>query len=310
MKNQRQLLHLDAAESAFFQRELEHVKSNTYDVKYAELKARRLFPLNPDVDPGATKITYQQYDGFGIGKIISNYADDLPRVDLKGKEFSSPVKELGAAYAYTIKEIRSSNMVGKRLDQRRASFARRAVSQAENKIAFVGDASTGLPGFLTNPNVPTVTIPADGTGASKAWSTKTPAQIIRDLNLVANSVPANTKGIEVPDTLLLPLEQYTYIASTPRSDNSDTTILKYFLGNNPFIKQVEWVNELADAGGGGIDRAVAYRRDPEVLTLEVPSDFEQLEAEKRNLEYVIDCIESFGGVIIYYPLSICFGDGI
>ena len=68
--------------------------------------------------------------------------------------------------------------------------------------------------------------------------------------------------------------------------------------------------ELADAGGAGIDRAVAYRRDPEVLTLEVPSDFEQLEAEKRNLEYVIDCIESFGGVIIYYPLSISFGDGI
>lgn len=310
MKNQRQLMHLDAAESSFFQRELEHVKSNTYDVKYAELKARRLFPLNPDVDPGATKITYQQYDGFGIGKIISNYADDLPRVDLKGKEFSSPVKELGAAYAYTIKEIRSSNMVGKRLDQRRASFARRAVSQAENKIAFIGDSATGLPGFLTNPNIPTVSIPADGTGSSKAWSAKTPAQIIRDLNLVANSVPANTKGIEVPDTLLLPLEQYTYIASTPRSDNSDTTILKYFLGNNPFIKQVEWVNELADAGGNGIDRAVAYRRDPEVLTLEVPSDFEQLEAEKRNLEYVIDCIESFGGVIIYYPLSICFGDGI
>ena len=55
---------------------------------------------------------------------------------------------------------------------------------------------------------------------------------------------------------------------------------------------------------------LAYRRDPDALTLEVPSDFEQLDVEKRNLEYIIDCIESFGVVIIYYPLSVCYGDGI
>lgn len=310
MKIHAQLPHLDANESAFFQRELEFVKSNTYDVKYPELKARRLFPLNPEADPGATKITYQQYDQTGMAKIIANYADDLPRADVKGKEFSSPVKELGAAYGYTIKEIRSSTMVGKKLDQRRSNAARRAIAQAENKFAFIGDTATGLPGFLSNANVPTVTIPADGTGASKLWTAKTPALILRDLNLLANSPAVNTKGVEVSDTILLPLEQFTYIASTPRSDNSDTTILKYFLANNPFIKQVEWVNELAGAGAGSTDRAVAYRRDPMALTLEVPSDFEQLEPEKRNLEFIIDCIESFGGVIIYYPLSVAFGDGI
>ena len=310
MKIYAQLPHLDANESAFFQRELEFVKSNTYDVKYPELKSRRLFPLNPEADPGATKITYQQYDQTGMAKIIANYADDLPRADVKGKEFSSPVKDLGAAYGYTIKEIRSSSMVGKKLDQRRANAARRAISQAENKYAFIGDSATGLPGFLSNVNIPTVTIPNDGTGSSKLWSAKTPAQILRDLNLLANAPAVNTKGVEVADTVLLPLQQYTYIASTPRSDNSDTTILKYFLANNPFIKQVEWVNELDNAGAGGTDRAVAYRRDPMALTLEVPSDFEQLEPEKRNLEYIIDCIESFGGVIIYYPLSIAFSDGI
>lgn len=310
MKIYAQLPHLDANESAFFQRELEFVKSNTYDVKYPELKARRLFPLNPEADPGATKITYQQYDQTGMAKIIANYADDLPRADVKGKEFSSPVKELGAAYGYTIKEIRSSSMAGKKLDQRRSNAARRAISQAENKYAFIGDSATGLPGFLSNANIPTVTIPNDGTGSSKLWSAKTPAQILRDLNLLANAPAVNTKGVEVADTVLLPLQQYTYIASTPRSDNSDTTILKYFLANNPFIKQVEWVNELDGAGAGSTDRAVAYRRDPMALTLEIPSDFEQLEPEKRNLEYIIDCIESFGGVIIYYPLSIVFGDGI
>jgi hypothetical protein len=305
-----QLPHLDADESVFFQRELEYIKSKTFDVKYAELKARRLFPLNPEADPGATEITYYQYDQAGMAKIIANYADDLPRVDIKGKKFTSPIKELGAAYGYTIKEIRSSKMANKKIDQRRANAARRAIAQAENRYAFSGDAGTGLPGFLSNPNISSVTIPADGSGASKLWSSKTPAQIIRDLNLVSNTIVSNTKGVETPDTLLLPVDKYTYIASTPRSDNSDTTILKYFLQNNPFIKNVDWVNELTGACSGGTDRLLAYRRDPDALTLEVPSDFEQLDVEKRNLEYIVDCIESFGGVIIYYPLSVCYGDGI
>lgn len=309
-KTYEQLPHLDSDESVFFLRELEFIKSKTFDVKYAELKARRLFPLNPEADPGATEITYYQYDQAGMAKIIANYADDLPRVDIKGKKFTSPIKELGAAYGYTIKEIRSSKMANKKIDQRRANAARRAIAQAENRYAFSGDATTGLPGFLSNANISSVTIPADGTGSSKLWTNKTPAQIIRDLNLVANTIVSNTKGVETPDTMLLPVDKYTYVASTPRSDNSDTTILKYFLQNNPFIKNVDWVNELTGAGSSGTDRMLAYRRDPDALTLEVPSDFEQLDVEKRNLEYVIDCIESFGGVIIYYPLSVCYGDGI
>lgn len=307
----RELEHLDADESVFFLRELENIKARSYDVKYALLKARMLFPVSTDGDPGATKITYRQYDMMGAAKIIANYADDLPRVDVKGKEFSAPVKEFGDAFGFNYKEIQSSAMTGKALDQRRAMTARRAAAQLENSIAFNGDAATGLTGFLTNANIGSATLPADGSGSSKLWSTKTSQQILRDMNLVANTIVSVTKGVEVPDTLLLPIDKYTFVASTPRSDNSDMTILKYFLANNPFIKQVDWANELTNAGAGGsIDRMIAYRRDPEALTLEIPSDYKQLEPQLRNLEYVINCVESIGGVIIYYPLSVCYADGL
>ena len=52
----------------------------------------------------------------------------------------------------------------------------------------------------------------------------------------------------MPNTVLLPVAQYTLIASTPRSTASDTTILEYFIQNNPFITTVDWVPELAGAG--------------------------------------------------------------
>lgn len=308
--SQKQIARFDANESVFLQRQLDFIKTQTFDIKYAELKARRLIPVSSEADPGAERIFYRQYDQTGMAKVISNYGDDLPRADVKGKEFFATVKTLGASYGYNLQEMRAAVYANVPLEQRRANAARRAIAQLENKIAFFGDTEYNILGLLNNPNTTSVTIPADGTGASKLWTAKTPDLIIRDMNLVANTVVSSSLGVEIPDTMLMPISQYNYISSTPRSALSDTTILNFFLQNNPYIKGVEWVNELKQAGAGSTDRIMAYRKSPDVLTMEVPSDFEQLELQIENLEYKIPCIERFAGVLVYYPLAIAYGDGI
>ena len=311
----KQMPHFDAGESLFLNRQLDYIKQQTYDIKYAELKARKLIPVSSEADPGAENIFYRQYDQSGLAKIISNYADDLPDADVSGKEYSAAVKTLGASYKYNLQEMRAAVYGNVPLEQRRANAARRSIAQKENKIAFYGDTLTGLVGLFTAPNVTSVTIPATGTGTTTQWVNKTPDQILYDMNLVANTVVSVSLGVENPDTMLLPLAQYNYVASTARSDFSDKTILNYFLENNPYIKQVEWVNELASAGVTGSGsapyaRMYAYRRSTEVLTLEIPSDFEQLELQIRNLIYKTNCIERCGGVLVYYPLALAYGDGI
>ena len=306
----KQFPHFDSNESMFLQRQLDFIKTQTYDIKYAELKARKLIPVSSEADPGAERIFYRQYDQSGLAKVIANYGDDLPRADVKGSEFFATVKTLGASFAYNLQEMRAAIYGNVPLEQRRANAARRSIAQLENSISFFGDASSGLVGLFNAPNITSVTIPADGTGASKLWTTKTPDLILRDMNLVSNTIVSTSLGVEIPDTLLLPLAQFNYVASTARSANSDTTILNYFLQNNPYIKSVEWVNELLGAGAGPSDRMFAYRKSPEVLTMEVPSDFEQLELQIVNLEYKVPCIERFAGVLIYYPLALAYGDGI
>ena len=303
-------VNLDAGETVFFARELEFIKSKSYDVIYAELKARQLIPVSFEAGPGAESITYSQYDQLGVAKLIANYANDLPRADIKGKQFTAPVRSLGASYGYNLQEIRAAKLVGKPLEQRRANAAKRAILQLENSILFFGDSDHGLMGFFNNPNVPTVSVPADGTGAVTQWSMKTPDQILRDLNLIANTPFNTTKGIEQASTLLLPLAQFNYIASTPRSAISDVTILEFFLKNNPFVEEVEWVNELVGLGASGTDRAVAYDRDQDKLTAEIPQDFEQLPVQEEGLEFKIPCHSRVGGVLTYYPLSIVYCDGI
>lgn len=315
MRTMHSMPHFDSNESMFLQRQLDYIKQQTYDIKYAELKARKLIPVSSEADPGAENIFYRQYDQSGIAKIVANYGDDLPDADVSGKEFFATVKTLGASYKYNIQEMRAAVYGNVPLEQRRANAARRAIAQKENSLSFFGDTNAGLVGLFTAPNVTSVTIPATGTGATTQWVNKTPDQILFDMNLVSNTVVSVSLGVENPDTMLLPLSQFNYVASTARSQFSDKTILNYFLENNPYIKQVEWVNELKGAGTSGsgpgpYDRMYAYRRSPEVLTLEIPSDFEQLEMEIRNLVYKVPCIERFGGVLIYYPLALAYGDGI
>lgn len=300
MKNE---MKLDANEQIFFERELASIKARSYDVLYPEIKARQLFPVSYEAGPGATSIVYQQYDSVGFAKVIANYAKDFARADIKGKEFSSIIRSLGSSYGYSIQDIRAAQMAGKPLEQRKANAAKRAIMQLENLISLFGDQENDIPGFLSNPNISTGAVINDGLNNSTFWKDKTPDQIIRDLNQLVNDVFVNTKGIEQPNVVLLPIQQYTTIASTPRSSTSDTTILNFFKANNPLIQSVEWLNELAGAGPGGEDMMVSYNRNPDKVTLEIPQDFEQFPPDQEGMDFVVDCHERIGGVIVYYPLS-------
>ena len=139
----------EMAASVFFARELDYVKSQSYDVEYPELTALRLFPLSSEIDPGAETVTYNSYAKTGMAKIISNYATDLPRADVKGKPTTAIIKSLGDSYGYSVQEMRASAMAGKSLDARKAESARYQIDYLNNKIAWCGDKETGLQGILS-----------------------------------------------------------------------------------------------------------------------------------------------------------------
>jgi len=304
-------LQLDDAGSAFFQRELELLKTQTYDVVYADLKARDLFPLNNEGGFGITSITYQSFDKTGKAKIINGGSKDLPRADIGGKEISNPVREIGSSYAWTAKEVAAAARTGRPIDRQRASAVNRAVEELVNEIAFFGNAAHGMPGFLSNPNIPTVTVVDPGAGTE--WANKTPAQIYFDMSDLLTDIFENSKQRHQADTLLLPRDKYSLIADLRMADGTDTTVLQYLIKNNPYIASganVIPVNELTGAGAGGVDIMVAYTRRPDILQLEVPAELQYLPAQEQGLEMVVPAWLSMCGVVIYYPLSLAIGEGI
>lgn len=300
---------LDANESIFFAKELDYVKSKAYDVKYPANNALALFPVTSEADPGADTISYDSYDMVGMAKIIANYADDLPRADVKATRETVKVFGIATSYGYSTKDIRRARMAGKPLSTKKAEAARRANDTRINNIAFWGDEESGIVGILNHPNISKYVIPGDGTSSATEWASKTAEQIIRDMNAAVSSVVDATNGVEIPDTMLLPIKQYNLIAGMLMPDSSGFTVLKFFRENNPYITTVKAVHELKGADDGD-DVMLIYRNSSDALSLELPLPFTQLAPQRKNLEFVVPCESSTAGIIVYYPLSVCLASGI
>jgi len=307
-------LRLDAKYTATLEQALEHVRAQTYDIKYPELRARRFIPVDMSVDPGAETVAYQQWDEIGMASIIANYAEDLPMVTALAEKFANPVVGLGQAYDYSIQDLRRAAMSGNDLNARKARIARKGIERRIDEIASVGDAKSKLKGMLNHPNVTILAATSDGTSARWVGGrspAKAPVDIKQDMFAAISSVWVNTKQSFSPDTILLPTTEYGHVSQTSVGTENQETILSSFLKNNPYVSNVDFWHKLdtADAAGTG-PRMVTYQRDPEVLELVIPQDFEQLPPQTKSLSFVVPCHARVGGVVVRYPLAIVYTDGI
>lgn len=299
---------LDAAASIFFARELEQIKARTFEILYAPLASTRLIPVDSTTSPGAMTVTYTQYDSTGLAKIISNYADDLPTADTLGQQYTSNLKSIGNAFVVSLEDIRAAQYANKPLEQRKADSAAKAHLQLMNRLAFFGDAISGVTGWLTNGTIPTT--PASGANAgARLWSGKTPQQILGDMNLAVATIHSNSNGVEYPNTIVMPIAQWEIIANTQFAAGTDTTILQFFQRNHPGIT-IEWANELKGAFTGGLDGFIVYEKSLNKFWQEIPQVFEMFAPQWDNLAYRVPCHSKHGGTIVVYPQSQLFVTGI
>ena len=310
-------MRFDGAEDAsvFFARELDYIKSRSYDKQYPELSALANFPISHEVPEGAETTTYYSYEKTGMAAIIANYADDLPRADVKGTPTTVPVKSIGTSYGYSVQEMRASRMAGKSLDTRKANAARYAADLKVNAIAFIGDSETKLLGVLSpENNVPVYTLSTVTVDDEQYtdFAHKTAEQILADINGIVAYQAKITKNVEKSDTLMLPSSVYIDI-STRQIPNTSVTVKKFLLDNAPYLKKIVEAPELeADAdmtNPYGVNVMLLYKNDPEKFSLEIPMSYYQYPVQNRNLEVVVPCEERTAGINMYYPFSLCMAVG-
>lgn len=308
-KKNYQFTHLDASESVYFNRQLETIEAETKDVQYPDLLARSLLPVDSSGPSSKKVVTYRQFDRVGMAKMISSYADDLPRVNGLAKEFSVLVKTGGVSFGFTLDELKLASEFNQPLDSTEAYNAAKANEELIERVAQLGDAPTGLLGLLNQPNANTYTLPTDGTGSSATFASKTGDLVIRDLNNIAFRATSLTNGVEKNDVMLFPLSLYMELSTRRMSDSSDLTILEFFLKNSPYVKQVVPWYVLQTAGAGSTRRIVSYTRSPGKLKLIIPQEHQQEAPQVHGLETIVPTTIRTGGVLAYYPMSITYSDG-
>lgn len=302
--------NMDADSTIFFEKELQSIEGQVYEVKKAEFLARSIFPIDSSDGEGCETICFRMSEGSSPNaEVIAPGASHFPRSDVKMKEYVSKVVRIGAAYGYNDDEIDAARFAGRPLEQMRAIEARRMIARKENDMAFFGDDEAGIVGFLLNPDIPRLGSPV-GVSTSSLWSTKTADEILTDLCSIANTSRLATENVEVPDTLLLPSAQFLRIHQTEKGTEGTRTVIEHFKAMCPWITTIADVPLLA-AASGAADMAVCYRRDPVALALKIPMPMRQLAPFRDGPQSWELCLkQKMGPVVVRYPLSVCFMTGI
>lgn len=309
---------------AFVQGQSFKVNQRVYETRYPDWDFGRLVFVDtsgPEWAPGI--LTYTS-DISGRANWQSGYAKDVPLADVSQSQSLRNFQLAAIGYQWNIEEVNSAIQVGSSLPDRRARAARLAYMKFMYDLTLKGSAEKGLGGLINYSGVTATTAPADGTGSVTYWvdedgvGTKTPAQIVRDINLALQGIYLSTYEQEMADTILLPVEAYNYIASTPYSATTMETILSFVQRTNIYTLTtgqpltIRTVRELStgDAAGTG-GRMVAYKNDGDFVKLHLPMPHRFLPVYQDGpLNFVVPGIFRTGGLELLTNAGMRYIDGI
>lgn len=309
---------------AFVQGQSYKVNQRVYEARYPDWDFGRLVFVDttgPEWAPGI--LTYTS-DISGRANWQSGYAKDVPLADVSQSQSLRNFQLAAIGYQWNIEEVNSAIQVGSSLPDRRARAARLAYMKFMYDLTLKGSTEKGLGGLINYSGVTATTAPADGTGSVTTWvdddgvGTKTPAQIVRDINLALQGVYLGTYEQEMADTILLPVEAFNYIASTPYSATTMETILSFVQRTNIYTLTtgqpltIRTVRELStgDAAGTG-GRMVAYKNDGDFVKLHLPMPHRFLPVYQSGpLQFEVPGIFRTGGLELLTSAGMRYIDGI
>jgi len=322
----------DAQQQAltFFEAQSYKINSTVYETVYPDWDFGRLIFVNtsgPEWSPGV--LTYST-DMTGRANWQSGAAKDVPLADVN-QDFRTKNHHLAAVgYQYNLEEINSVISLGGTLPDRRARAARLAYTQFMFNLTLFGDSEKGLGGITNYTGVTITPAPNDGTGSVRHWvdsagvGTKTPSQIVRDINIALQGIARSTYDTVLADTIMMPQSAMDYIAATPFSATTMETILSFIMRTNLYTLRtgraltIRSLRELEAAATDttaptslGKGRLVAYNNSSEYMQLHLPMPHRFLPVYQDGpMNYVVPGIFRTGGVEMMSTVGVRYLDGI
>ena len=212
----------------------------------------------------AMSVAYGLTGSSGSGPVTAGGSNGIPVVQASVDKGLYKAHVFAAALRVMFQDMQRANFIGRSLDQMLQDGVRMAYDKHLDQNVYKGFEEYGTTGLLNNPDAVESTV-ADGAKGTGNWKDKTPDEILSDINtaLTATWAAAEYDLDALPNHILLPYEQYTYILTTKVTDLATETIYDYIMKNNVasknggslFIGATRWCK---GAGTGGTDRMAVY----------------------------------------------------
>jgi len=261
--------------------------------------------------------------GIGSGKAwIGKNTGQITGIALDIAKIAYPLRPWAMELKYTVLELESAAKMGRPVDQQKFDGLQLKHQMDIDEQVYFGDLNTGDKGLVNSALVTQVSNVPQGAASDTEWTTKTPDEILADVNTMLTTVWKNSAWAVVPEKLLIPPDQFGYISTQKVSQAGNVSILKYIVENNLLaasgrgrldVLPLKW---LIGAGAGGtigvsgtVDRAVVYTKNkkyvryPMTLLQRTPLQYDSIWQKTTYF-----C--RLGVVEVVYPETIGYFDGL
>lgn len=295
----------------FYISQLAQVEPRIYATKYPNINFQELIPVDSSIPEWVDSVDYISYDAVTMGKFVGANADDLPNVALKAKKDSVPVGYAGNSFEYSLDELRKSQHLNMPIDTTMAAAARRGAEEHMQRVAYFGDADRGMHGLFNHPNVT-----SDATSALDWTDASTTGKMILDeINGMIGDVWEQSKGVHVPNTMVLAANRWTYLATTMATEYApDKTLLEILQSQNLYTRMTGQPMtivprfQLEGAGASGKDRIMIYEKNADNLVMYVPMFWRPAAPQPRNLKIKVPAEYKVSGTEFRYPMAAAYFD--
>jgi len=310
----------DSQAVSFLQQTHASVEAELYRVKYPEYNYSDLLFVDTRANEWARTVTFYSSDTVGKAGWFNANSTNMPRADVNMAQHNHSIQMAAIGYGYNLEEISFAKLAGPvgSLDQERMFAARRAYEQFMYGLVVAGDSTKNMGGLINYSGVTATTAPADGTGSATTFASKTGDQIARDINNELSGMQEGSLGIELANTIALPIQQFNLLATKRMGTAGDEiTVLEWLMKYNVYTAQtgqplkIRMLRGLDGAGGSGTDRMLTYVNDRDVVKLHLPMAHKFMPVYQTGpMLFEVPGIFRTGGVEIRRPNAVRYLDGI
>ena len=267
----------------------------------------------------STSFTRSKFGGNGStsaqGKpFVSANSTALPGVNVNGERIVAPLHPLAREIGYTSIELERSRLLGQPIDSQQLVALQRLYQLEVDAMVYIGDEEVNATGLINSPQVDVQDV-ANGVSGNSEWSTKTPDEILKDVNEMLTASWKATGYAVCPSELRLPPTEFAYINQIKVSEAGNVSILTYLEDNSISLRtngkklNIQPLKWLEDAGEAGSNRMMAYTNEKDKVRFPlVPLRRET--AYYKGIHFLCPYVYGMGSVEIVYPETIIYRDGI